>query len=441
MLDRIRRDERGVAMVTALLVAAVLTALGLTVTQVAYTNLSNAGRDRLSSGALGAAEAGVTRAIAYINRNNANALVCSPACGAANPWGDKANPQTVTLPDGRAAKVWIEKVQAYAPPYYKVGTYRVHSVGTAGAGPGKRSLDVTIEVKPLSFPLGIFTHDKINNGGTSSVTSESVLSDSCVDNRNHINFTGTDAYYGIPAAAHSTQYITEANLQQCDASLTNVKNTDVKAIHKTSTCNSSYRFDQDGSPLGGPFGIASVCATDPARYDSSSLFTMTMLTGEPYNYLPRGLTDAQYALLKARAQANGTYFTSPTPPAWPVASSVSDPVLYFKLSPGQEVNLQGDLNSYGWVSDPTCSNQHPAVVIVVEGGDLHINSNATLSGAVFVPDGTLTYNGGAQLVGTVFTKSLVMTGNANISLNDCYTRGTPGGILDIRPTRFREVDR
>src|SRR4051794_11956621 len=104
MLERMRQDERGVAMITALLVTAVLTALGLTVTQVAVSNLSNAGRDRVAGGALGAAEAGVTRAISYINKNNTNALSCSPICNL-NGWGNSGAPQTVTLPDGRTAKV------------------------------------------------------------------------------------------------------------------------------------------------------------------------------------------------------------------------------------------------------------------------------------------------------------------------------------------------
>src|SRR4051812_37641261 len=118
MMNRLRRDDRGVAMVTSLLVISVLTALGITVTQVALNNLSNAGRDRLATGALGAAESGVTRAIAYINRNNTNALRCSPSC-TSNAWGNSTTPQSVSLPDGRTAKVWIEKVQEYAPPSYK----------------------------------------------------------------------------------------------------------------------------------------------------------------------------------------------------------------------------------------------------------------------------------------------------------------------------------
>lgn len=442
MMQRFRRDERGVAMITSLLVGFVLTGLGLTVAQVSVSNLSNAGRDRVASGALGAAEAGVTRAIAFIKKNNTHALTCSPACPTLG-WGNSTTPQTVSLPDGRQARVWIEKLQPYAPPVTKVGVYRIHSVGTSGSGPGKRTLQVTIEVRPLAFPLGIFTHDKINNGGTGSVTSESVFSDSCIDSRNNLTFTGIDAYYGIPAAAHSTAYITTANLSYCENDLNAVRLTDNKAVHRAAvgTCNSTYPYDRDSAPLGGPFPAGSACGSAPNQYTTSSNFDLAMLKADPFNYLPRGLTDAQYTLLRSRAQADGTYYTTTTPPSWPNATTSPNPILYFKLTTGQEVNIQTELNSYAWTSDASCALQHPAVVIVVEGGDLRVNSNSSISGAVFTPDGTFTYAGGAQLVGTLFAKQLKMTGNANISVNECYAKSTPGGVMEVKPIRFREVDR
>ena len=441
-MERMRRDDRGVAMITVLLVSAVLTALGITVTQVAVSNLTNAGRDRVAGGALGAAEAGVTRAISYINAHNTNALSCSPSC-TGNPWGNSTSPQVVSFPDGRQAKVWIEPIQPYQPPNYKVGKYKVHSVGTAGTGPGKRTLEVTIQVRPLPFPLGIFTRNKLNNGGTGAVFNESVLSEACIDNRDKLNFSGIDAYYGIPAAAHSASYITTANEQFCNNNLALVRTGDNKAIHKaaTGTCNATFPYDQDNAPLGGTFPAGSSCTTAANQYTSSSLFTLDMLKAEPYNYLPRGLTDAQYALLKARAQAAGTYYTTPTPTTWPSAATMSNPVLYFKLTAGQKVTIQTELSSYGWVDDPSCTSQHPTIVVVVEGGDLVLNSNARLAGAVFVPDGQMVYNGGAQLVGTLFAKDLTFSGNSSVSLNDCYTRATPGGVFDIRPIHFREVDR
>jgi hypothetical protein len=444
MMERIRRDERGVAMITALLVTAVLTALGLTVTQVAVSNLSNAGRDRVSGGAFGAAEAGVTRAIAYINKNNTQALSCWP-CTSLTSWGNPDHPQVVSLPDGRTAKVYIHPIQPYAPPLYKVGVYRIRSVGNAGTGPGQRTIEVDVQVRPMAFPLGIFTKNKINNGGTGTVYSESVLSEACIDSRDHLTFVGTDPYYGIPAAAHSAKYITNSNVNGgCDNDLTNVYNRDNKAIHRASVghCNATYPFDQDNAPLGGTFPSGSACSTGPGGYtSSSSLFTLEMLKADPYNYLPRGLTDAQYALLKARAQALGTYYTTSAPPSWPSALNTTNPVIYFKIPAGQEVSIQTDLNSYAWTADAGCGAVHPAAIIVVEGGDLRLNSNANVSGAIFVPDGSLTYNGGAQLVGTVFTKQLNMSGNSSITLNDCYAKSTPGGILEIKPVRFREVDR
>ncbi|HWL36489.1 MAG TPA: hypothetical protein VNQ77_09860 [Frankiaceae bacterium] len=443
LLGRLRRDERGVAMVTVLLVTAVLTMLGLTVSQVAVSNLGNAGRDRVAAGALGAAEAGVTRAIGYINKHNTKVLDCSPSCSG-NPWGNSTTPQTVSLPDGRAAKVWIKPIQKYQPPSYKVGIYKIYSVGTAGSGPGKRTLEVTVEVKPMGFPLGVFTKEALNNGGTGSVMNESVLSEACIDSRDKLNFSGIDSYYGVPAAAHSARYITTANVNgSCTNSLDVVKASDNKAIHRASvgTCNSTYPYDRDSAPLGGAFPSGSACTSAANQYTSSSHFDLTMLKAEPYNYLPRGLTDAQYALLKARAQASGTYYTTTSPATWPTATTHSNPVLYFKIGASDTVSIQGELSSYAWQSDPSCVNDHPTVVVVVEGGNLRLNSNASLAGAVFVPDGSMTYNGGAQLVGTLFAKQLNFTGNSSVSLNDCYTRATPGGVFDIKPTRFREVDR
>lgn len=430
-------------MVTVLLVTAVLTALGMTVTSVALSNLGNAGRDRVAGGALGAAEAGVTRAISWIQAHNTNALSCSPSCGA-NAWGNSSSPSTVSLPDGREASVWIEPIQPYAPPAYKVGVYKIHSIGTAGSGPGKRTLEVTVEVKPMQFPLGIFTKDMLDNQGTGSVFQESILSEQCIDSRDKLSISGMDAYYGIPAAAHSTSYITERNEPgACNTNLAQVRANDNRAIHRQSVgyCNSTYPYDQDSAPLGGTFPSGSSCLSAANQYTTSSAFDLATLKADPYNYLPRGLTDQQFALLKARAQAAGTYYTTPSPTSWPDASTQSNPVLYFKIASNQEVAIQTELSSYAWSSDPSCVNEHPTVVIIVEGGGLRLNSNARISGAVFVPDGSMTYNGGAELVGTVFAKQLKFTGNASVSLNECYTKSTPGGVMDVRPIRFREVDR
>lgn len=444
-MERMRRDERGVAMVTVLLVTAVLTGLGLTVTSVAMSNLSNAGRDRVAGGALGAAEAGVARAISYINQTSTNTLRCAPDC-TTNAWGYRDGPKVLSFADGRQAKVWIEPIQPYQPPSYKVGIYKIHSAGTAGSGPGLRSLEVTVEVKPLQFPLGVFTKDMLDAQGDAGVFSESVLSESCIDSRGSLTISGTDAYYGIPAAAHSTSYITEKNEPGvCNTNLAQVRANDNRAIHRAAvgTCNSTYPYDQDAAPLGGAFPSGSACSSATNQYTTSSAFDLPTLKADPYNYVPRGLTDAQFAQLKARAQAAGTYYTSSDANAisWPNAATQSNPVMYFKIPASETVGIQGQLDSYKWVADATCTAEHPTVVVIVEGGGLTLNSQAKLAGAVFVPDGLMTYNGGAELVGTLFAKQLKFTGNAGVSLNDCYTRATPGGVLDVRPIRFREVDR
>ena len=59
-----------------------------------------------------------------------------------------------------------------------------------------------------------------------------------------------------------------------------------------------------------------------------------------------------------------------------------------------------------------------------------------------MPDGNLKYNGGAILDGTVFARRIdKFTGTADFFLDQCFISNFPGGLFDVTPTRFREVDR
>ncbi len=103
-------DDSGVAMITVVMVAAIMTGLGLAVTKSAVVNLDNAGRDRVASGALGAAEAGVAGAITYI-RSNGVRQFCATCTSAFN----ESAPATLTYPGGGKATVWVRRVQEYDP--------------------------------------------------------------------------------------------------------------------------------------------------------------------------------------------------------------------------------------------------------------------------------------------------------------------------------------
>jgi Tfp pilus assembly protein PilX len=428
LLRRLRTDESGIALVSVIMVVAMLTALGVLMVEVSTRNLTNANADRVATSSLGAAEAGIAAAEGYLNNVNPQLLSCSPNC-TTNPWGSVNSPQSLTFPNG-SATVWIETVAGFSQ---RSGTFKIHSVGRNATG--VRTIEQTVVVTPFNFPIGIYVDNKINNGGTASVTNESVFSQDCIDSRGHLNFAGIDPYYNIPAAAHSAKYVTTKNWNSCPAS----GSSDSQAIHSTSPCNSTYPYDQDS--MGGGISTIAACSGAPNQYTGTSLFNYQNLVND-YGYQPKGLTDEQYAALKARAQAQGTYYTTTTIPTNLSPSTQFDPILYFDLNSGDTVTLQNELAAYAYQTDPAGSClQHPAVVLIVRGGDLKITSNAALTGPIFVPEGTITYAGGANLVGTIWAANMTISGNANVGLTACYAAATPGGILNVNPTKFHEVDR
>ena len=69
-------------------------------------------------------------------------------------------------------------------------------------------------VTPLPFPIGVYAN-KINLNGTPQTFQQSVFSVECVTGRDKMTFSGTDAFYGIPAAAHSTKFISTGSNTPC----------------------------------------------------------------------------------------------------------------------------------------------------------------------------------------------------------------------------------
>ena len=243
----------------------------------------------------------------------------------------------MTYPDGGTAKVWIEVVQAFNPPAVKVATYKIHSTGTTGTGPGLRVLEQTVTGKPLSIPIGVYATN-ITMNGTPQTFQESVFSKNCIGGRNQMSFgTAPDAYFGITPAAHSTQWIFENN-GSCTA--TNNKN-----IHKAGVCNATYPHDQDAQ--GGNLGSTSCSAPG-----GTSMFTQADLDG-----YGRGLNDDELANLRSQAQAMGQYWTSGT--SWTPPNPAIHPhaVIFFDLpasGPSATVTIQNELDAYAW--DGQCTS-------------------------------------------------------------------------------------
>ena len=426
--SRFRRaleEDSGAALMTVLMAGAIMTASALVVVNLSLTNLRNAGRDRVAGGAMGAAEGALSEAVNYLETHNAGVVNCSPSC--TNPWGNQNSPMPLTFPDGGTAKVWIEVLQAFNPPAVKVATYKIHAVGHSGTGPGMRVLEQTVTGKPLSIPIGVYATN-ITMNGTPQTFQESVFSKNCIGGRNKMVFGASpDAYFGIMPAAHSTQYIFENN---GSCSSTNPRN-----IHKNAACNSTYPYDQDAQ--GGT--VSSPCAP----VNNTSKFTQADL--DSYG---RGLNDDELANLRSQAQAQGNYWTSGTSWTAPNPTTTPNAVIFFDLpasGPTATVTIQNELDGYDW--DGNCATTPKTVIIVVNhattgNGGAIVNSNGHIAGAIFVQKGTLKFNGTVTWTGTIWADTIEQwNGNATSQLTSCFLQNLPGGLMSVKSTRFREVDR
>ena len=435
--------DAGGAMLIVVLVGLILTGMGIALARTSIANLDNAGRDRVSSSALGLAEAGVAGAITHLRGNGVKHICDTCALG----W-NVATPMTLTYQSGTAV-VTIAEIQRYRPPTVRVGRYLVRSVGTTtGSTPGKRTIEQIVDVKPFAFPLGVYTAAKVNLGGNVQIQQESFFSGQCIDSRNKMTFVPgpngsyIDPYNDIPAGAHSASYITSDNTHVCTNNLSKIRDDDALAVHRSNTCHETYWADQ--SALGGPFISGSCASKTSGKGDygtKGSAFDMDVLR-DSYGFVPRGLTDEQFSLLKARAKAAGTWFPAGKAVTIPAASTVPgspgyNPIVYVE---DQNVSLGTEFNGYAWVDDLGCVNLHPSVLLIIERGSLKLGSSTNFTGNLFVPDSDVSFSGGAVLTGTVFTKNLKFVGGGRIGLNDCAAQSTHGALLSITKDRFREID-
>lgn len=440
-----RRSDEGFALLSSLFIGVVVGAVGLAAVAVTVDGSRLGAADSATGRSLAVAEAAVTRATAYLRAPDGGPrqLLCSPTC-ATNPWGNSANPQVVTFPDGSSAKVWIEVQQGFSPPQFLTGTYIVHATGTTAGGTATRVVDQTVGLSPVSFPLGIYTDRSADFQGNGVIRNESMFSNSCITYRgdDHLSFQGIDAYYNIPNAPHSTTYITKDQTLSCGQPSTGI-HAGGKVCNATPFVGGppgSPVYDQDGA--GGTFvpGRDDACPTAPNQYTNTSLFTYQDLT-QKYGYRPRGLTPEAYGYLKQQAKANGTYWTTPSFTA-PSSSTSRHPILYFDLATFGTVSVGTLLNSYRWVDEPggTCTQDHPSVVIVVMNGNLNFpDVGFDIAGAVFVPDGEFTFGNG-NFLGTSFSKTYSSRGTGTLGLNNCFAQNTSPLLLDPKPIRFRQVD-
>lgn len=462
---RLRQDgDEGAAMIVVLTVLLIMTALGSTAALLASQNLSSATLDRQATATENLSEAGVAQAVAWIRYNGVGGLACSPTCDPAlgqPDWG--RGPVTgasyghlVTGAGGQQYRAWIERQAALQPPATTVGRYVVHSTavfnGAATTGTATRVVSEDVRVAAFKFPIGVFAHT-VAAGGNGGLHYESLFSDSCIQGRQFETFSGTDAYYGVPAAAHSADTIVPKQSDSCTSS---------NSIHSGGACSSASDFRNDTDKYGGPLTSGDGCYSNgtlnglPWLTTSKETSFANMAATYGFDVNPSGLSNSQLDTLRTVSQQQGFYFTSTTaiPAALQPASASTTyphPVLFYDLkgaAVGGQVDL-GDLTGYSRSYPVTSTDTQckPAgAIVVVLNGNVQLNGNTVLTASVFAPgpypNGQVAKaNGSAQLIGTLYADNVDMRGTADIYLDSCFLANLPGGLLKVTVDNYREVDR
>ncbi|GAC1610057.1 MAG: hypothetical protein NVS3B26_14760 [Mycobacteriales bacterium] len=487
-MDRIRRMRRtddGLGILTAIFVMAVVSALAVTATSLTVNNLGNARRDRQSLSALATSEAGVSQALQFLRSGSLAALTCiepspgaapGPSCqGTTTSWISATNPMQVNVNGtiGLCAssldcfKVWIGTVSPYVPncsarhatpPGSCSGVYRVHSTGLSGNGPGARKLAVDVKMTPYPFPIGVFSEQSFSGSGNVGISSESIFTAGCMQNRQNDAVSGSgvqfqwdaannrpviDLIYDQPASAHAAGGNVSTSNKSCGAGAGGAP------IHQTSKCNTTFKYDQDAAgaaltPGDGCYGAYT--RADGTSYPTSSAFSAADL--QNYGYRPRGLTDAQYAALLTQAKSEGTYNLAPSSISTTLtnlaASGITSPVLFWDNGP---VALQYNQIPSSFLrnlsSTANCASNSVTIVVVGPGNGLSYQGGNTapyLVTSMFVPDGTLSGIGGFNIIGTAFAKQIDLSGGMNFYLDPCFANNPPGGTLSAQVVNWREDD-
>lgn len=496
------RNEKGVAMMTVILVAAALTAVATASSVMAIQGLRSSSEDWRGARAESYAEAGLER---FLNELKLGTYginqIISAGCSSA----------PVPLPPGVIGNgTYSAELTAYNPsttpqvppsPWTAANAtsapcvgrststkvpqmYAITSTGSTGSAPsptpgtsgvGRRVIRSVVTISGSGLPVGVYVKN-VDANGSPDFNNISLFANGDIVGREKMNFTGSDLYYTlgdvypgqstsiqVPAAAHATGAI---------YATTNTK----KGVEHppNPNCNANPRGTAGQSVYDGSVGGATLttgCANfagatgvpaGAGSYPPTSKFTpadLNRITGR--STLPQ-LTAQEYAALKSTAQTSGIYcsmaagggsgtctkagatLTKNMSSAWTSTdtSPLTNYVAYFDFPSG--TNALGQDIKWNVAVGP-CNSANPSLnqsaVVVVRNGSITLRGGASMYGSVIAPEGYVDSAGNYTVFGSVIASQLRLRGTAAFKLDACSVANTPSTLINVSPGRWSEVDR
>ena len=491
-------NERGVAMVTVLFVAAVMTVVASTAGFITVQELRSSSDDRRGAQATAYAEAGIDRMLLYIKGNTKQwqELVLSGCTVAGTTYPVVVLQGNVgTL--GGSYRAELRRQEACPAAVPSVRRAQLLNIVSRGQHPtASRTIQQSVRVSGTALPIGI-SAQSIDANGSPSVQTVSMVASGNVLGREKLTFSGIDPYYemsdfyptrvcptgtppdtrpqcvpqgnldsaadNIPAAVHATGTITFAqggadteehppspncdadrgapssNQSAWDGSGSGIDSTDsggVTTVGWDLTCS---------MPANGVDRPPSTRFTEVERANLSSqpglsaddhLFFRDSARNEGI-YCRISATGTESCTLKGVSRSFGGVIGDND-----ITTLTKGFVAFIEYEGGDAFS---NSNTITWNASTARCSTNPtdpySIILIVKNGSLRMGSGSSLTGAVFVEDGQVDSVGNYTIEGTVITDTFHIRGTANFLLTECWLRNIPGPFLTITSLRWSEVDR
>ena len=476
------QDERGIAMVTVLLIGAVLTAVTSAAAFTTVQQLQASGDDRRGAQSLAFAEAGIDRLILEMKQGNVTwgdlrRAGCNPVASDSDPDYVEFSGAVGTGGGNYVTRLMVYNKDATGADRYppaacspvredpkQVNYFLIESTGSQPAA--RRVVRQVVQITALGLPIGLFAYSKITCSGSPSMRDISLITQGTIERRDFCPQSGTDPYYTramfhgatapdtpIPAAAHALGQITYGPGGQpkqehragfepnCEA---NDRGTLGQSLWDGS--GTAVLTSIAGCPVGQPQWGGSAAPSDSAlpgvaadQRPPNSLFddaAMKAVAKQPT------LEKRDYDTLKEAAKTQGLYCKTSAVSGkldcikQNVSLGNSNDTVINANSPfvtGHRnvyvafFDLGGSVSSVTWKEGVEPCSDNPetnrSIVLVVKNGDITFSggSSEPVTGAVLAPEGTVATEGSSRIIGTVIAKTISGSGGGGTEPNFSLT--------------------
>jgi hypothetical protein len=476
-----KRDERGVALITAMLVAFVATMFVTTMMYVAFHDQTGSAHNRSWGQALHVAESGVHEAIAYLQ--NSNGVVPSTT-------------QTGTTNEGS----YQYRIVAQARNRYQIDA--VGTVGTAGSLKASRRLRVTM-APPVSFKYALFSLSDVTTKNNNMVCGDVYAGTYVVVYQNDSVLAATNpscpagGTIGNGNVTAATSYISMDNNSTIEGQAWSGGNNaggygiamsngasiggDAKASDATPGCSddaahAQYKIGSSGTIAGNATAWGTISSTvTGTKYQSTCTLaaeakTIPTFTFNSANYPTASLHTytfpADYASFNSYIAANrsnlsGTFYISGGGASYPVsldgATITGDLTVIATDSPIDATS--GGLSAGGtndklvvlatWYSASssgcTTNGGNPADCAIGIKNNFNM-SGSSLSGGdntavlLYAPNGPVAFKNNADFHGAVYANNIQVKNNMNVSYDQRLEQVVGFGMSTLTITDWQECD-